>query len=119
VLFANITRNIHQHVLSNAAFSILHQNLVWMVKFAIEIHLGVPPAILEGDEGLKATQMMTRTVETTAGGTMYYVKVHTAGVKEFPWCFCKIFEPETITTVSPVKLHGFKKMAQEYKLVTF
>lgn len=95
----------------------LLQNLVYLVKLAIEVHLAVPPSVLDGAEGLKATEMMTRTIET--GGTMYYIKVHTANVKQYPWCFCKIFEPEEITDVSPAVLQGFRKMAQEYKLVTF
>lgn len=85
-----------------------------MVRRAIEVRLGTTNV---GSE-LKATQMITRTVEARTGGTMYYVKVHTSKEK-WPWIFCKIYEPEAVTNVTPIALRGFRKMAEEYNLVTF
>lgn len=85
-----------------------------MVKPVLEVELSSQKL----DE-LKATQMITRTVGDDQG-TMYYVKVHTSK-EEWPWIFCKILEPATVTStgLAPVTLKGFKKMTEDYKLVTF
>lgn len=91
------------------------QLLVNTVRKAIEIRLGTSNV---GGE-LKATQMITRSAEQArTGGMMYFIKVKTSKEK-WPWIFCKIYEPESVTNVTPIQLRGFRKMDQEYKLVTF
>lgn len=93
--------------------STLHQYLVYLVKPMLEIQL----SSMKLDE-LKATTMITQTVANGDQGMVYYVKVHTSEPK-WPWIFCKIYEPPLVTDVSPVTLKGFKKMTEDYKLVTF
>lgn len=68
-------------------------------------------------ETLTATQMITQTVGNDQG-MLYFVKVQTLNQK-WPWLFLKIYEPPLITDVSKVTLKGFKKMKEEYNLITF
>jgi hypothetical protein len=86
-----------------------------MVKPALEMTL-----LTQSLQTLKATQMISRDAVAGANrGTMYYVKVKTSNAK-MPWLFCKIYEPPTVTGVSPVQLKRVKQGVSESEpLVTF
>ena len=89
------------------------QQLVQIIRQQISLQLG------SKEMNLKATQMITQTfTNSDKPGMIYYVKCSTTN-PEWPWIFVKIYEPPTITSVSPVKFRGLKKMKEEYKLVTF
>uniref|UniRef100_A0A6U2BUB8 Uncharacterized protein n=1 Tax=Pseudictyota dubia TaxID=2749911 RepID=A0A6U2BUB8_9STRA len=97
------------------------QDLVRIVYKSVEDHLDL--GILNTkDVKLESTEYIERVVrgggKDPKDGTMYYVKVRT-NVDKWPWVFAKIYEPPKVTTVSPVTLKGFRKMEEEYKLVTF
>ena len=71
---------------------------------------------------LEAKQMITRILKQNDNpkndGTMYYIKCKT-DLSDWPWIFVKIYEPPMVTTASHVQFRSMKKMAEEYKLVTF
>ena len=95
------------------------QTLVMLVSGMVQADLG----LLRPLQDLKATQMITRSVDNSVdpsanGGTMYYVKVRT-DLEDWPWLFVKIFEPPQVTDVSPVAFKGLKKMKDDFALVTF
>ena len=83
-----------------------------MVKPALEMTL-----VTQNLQTLKAKQMISQDIAGNQG-TMYYVKVNTSNTK-MPWLFCKIYEPPTVTGVSPVKLQNVKKVSESEPLVTF
>lgn len=88
------------------------QLILMLVSKTIEVHLETFKL-----DTIKATQMITRQVSNDQG-TMYYIKAQVSCVK-WPWIFVKIYEPPTVTDVSPAVFKGMKKMDQDYKLVTF
>eukprot|EP00544_Gedaniella_sp_CCMP2646_P004719 CAMPEP_0202481252 /NCGR_PEP_ID=MMETSP1361-20130828/909_1 /ASSEMBLY_ACC=CAM_ASM_000849 /TAXON_ID=210615 /ORGANISM="Staurosira complex sp., Strain CCMP2646" /LENGTH=121 /DNA_ID=CAMNT_0049108751 /DNA_START=193 /DNA_END=558 /DNA_ORIENTATION=- len=88
------------------------QHLVYMVKPALEMTL-----LTQSLQTLKAMQMISRDIAGNQG-TMYYVKVKTSNAK-MPWLFCKIYEPPTVTGVSPVQLKNVKQVSESEPLATF
>mmetsp|Transcript_26164 Transcript_26164/g.39601 ORF Transcript_26164/g.39601 Transcript_26164/m.39601 type:complete len:140 (-) Transcript_26164:219-638(-) len=98
------------------------QHLVLMVKRTIE------QTLKSKENNLQATQMITRTFTncncnkgyrpSSDAASLYFIKVKTSN-KEWPWIFVKLYEPPVISSVSPVRVRGLKKMKEEYELVTF
>lgn len=66
---------------------------------------------------LKATQMITRDAAENYG-TMFYIKVKTS-LPDWPWIFVKVWSPQIVSGVSPIKFNKLKKLKQDFELVTF